>query len=88
MFLEKGFVGTFVDSMPSEQGKPNSTDIICTVSCAILDGLEKNADIPQYKKCTKMQRKEIAERLGYANHSSVSRLLKRIAGKAKRIIEE
>ena len=35
-----------------------------------------------------MRQKEIAESLGYANHSSVSRLLKRIAKKAKRIIEE
>jgi len=35
-----------------------------------------------------LRQQEIAERLGYANHSSVSRLLKRIAEKAKRIIEE
>lgn len=35
-----------------------------------------------------LRQQEIAERLGYANHSSISRLLKRIAEKAKRIIEE
>lgn len=34
-----------------------------------------------------LQQEEIAKRLGYANHSSVSRLLKRIAKKAKQIIE-
>lgn len=35
-----------------------------------------------------LRQEEIAQRLGYANHSSVSRLLKRIAEKAKRILEE